>query len=101
MKTKIEKPKVSVPNLRGLKRFLNSLSNEQLKQPIHIAFEDCPVQDLDGWEIQKTDIWVQKDNDENIGTLKEVKDNYDNYSEGYDINEVFKICTPKGTIIFY
>jgi hypothetical protein len=87
--------------LGKLKKFLSTLSKEQLKQPVHIAFEDCPVQDLDGHEIQKHDIWVEKLDPDNIGTLKEVKDNYDNYSEGYDINEVFKIVTPKGTIIFY
>lgn len=87
--------------LWDLKKFLLTLSKEQLKQPVHIAFEDCPVQDLYGHEIQKEDIWVQKDDPDNIGTLREVKDNYDNYSEGYDVNEVFKICTPKGTILFY
>ncbi len=87
--------------LRKLKKFLSTLSKEQLKQPVHIAFDDCPVQDLWGHEIQKQDIWVEKLEPDNIGTLKEVKDNYDNYSEGYDVNEVFKIATPKGTIIFY
>lgn len=94
-------PKVSKPTLAGLKRFLSTLSKEQLKQPVHIAFEDCPIQDLDRWEIVKKDIWVQKDEPENIGTLKEVKDNYDNYSEGYNVNDVFKIATPKGTVLFY
>lgn len=98
---KTVEPKVSKPTLAGLKRFLATLSREQLKQPVSIAFEDCPIQDLDGWEVVKKDIWVQKDEPENIGTLKEVKNNYDNYSEGYDVNEVFKICTPKGTVLFY
>lgn len=85
--------------LGKLRTFLCSLTKEQMEQPVHIAFEDCPVQDLDGHEIQKEDIYVNKHDHDDVGTLKELRKIHKG-EEDFD-EEDYKIATPKGTIIFY
>lgn len=90
------KPKVSKPTLAGLKRFLSTLTTEQLKQPVHIAFEDCPVQDLDGWEIQKQDIYMVDNDEDNIGTMRELKNINGDLKDSH-----LTLVTAKGTVLFY
>jgi hypothetical protein len=85
--------------LGKMKKFLSTLSKEQLKQPVHISFDDCPIQDLWGHQIVKKDIYVALDDSENVGTISDHKQNEDE-SEPFAIDD-YKICTPKGTVLFF
>jgi len=97
MKNKTEKPKTSVYTLGKLKKFLSTLTKEQLKQPVHIAFEDCAIQDLDGHEITKEDIYMNDYDSDDLGTLKEFESIHgDNL-----MRKSLEIVTKKGTVIFY
>lgn len=95
MKTKKEEP--NNYTLRELKIFLLSLSEEQLNNHAHIAFEDETTKDLQGHCIYSVDEYVNIYDNDDYGSLEELKDIH-----GDEFNiEDYKILAPKGTIIFY
>lgn len=79
--------------LGDLKKFLSTLTEEQLKQPVRAWDEDtCHI--IHGEHIVDEPIYMDKYNDENRGTLEELKE-----QEGEDFKEEdFEICTSIGTI---
>lgn len=80
--------------LEKLKQFLLTLTDEQLEQPVRIEFEDCPVQNLEGYEIVDETIFCNADD---VGTLNELKKIHKNR---LDITE-YEIDKNKGDVIFY
>lgn len=89
--------KQKVYTLGDAKKFLNSLTKQQLTEPFSISFDDCPVQELIGHEVVKTPIYVALDDNEDIGTIRELKQIH-----GKDFNRSnYRLCTPKGTIFFF
>lgn len=79
--------------LGDLKEFLSALTEEQLKQPVRVWDEDSSRRII-GEHIVDEPIYCHKDDDEDRGTLAELKDLH-----GEDFKEEdFEMCTPVGTI---
>ena len=87
--------------LKSLKEFLNTLTPEQLEQPVNVSLDDDIAQELSGHEIVDEDIYVHKHDECDIGTMEELEEyNPEEFnSEGYMDN--YKVTTPKGTIFFF
>ena len=83
-------------NYEDLKDFLETLSEDQLKQKMMISIEEEPVK-LIYPSILTDDIYYDIDDHENCGTIEELKEC--NGSD-LDINN-YKISFLKGTVLFF
>lgn len=87
--------------LLDLRNFLSVLTVEQLQQPVNISFDDDMVHELSGHEIVEQDIYVNNSDEEDIGTLEELKGFYPEESKDENFMDDYKVATPKGTIFFF
>lgn len=80
-----------------LKTFVNSLSEEQLKNKIPVLFQDETAARylLEPFKMEN-DIYAHIDDDENAGTIEELKQCCKDQGEPFNENEYY-ICTKKGT----
>jgi hypothetical protein len=82
--------------LDDLKDFLDTLTEDQLQQPILLADEDDPVRNIYP-SISEDDLYYNSDEPGDCGTLAELKDIW-----GNDFHqEEYTISFPKGTVLFY
>jgi hypothetical protein len=90
---------------RQLRDILNGLSEAQLDQDamVHnIEDSETPVTRIVDSEITEEDFYVNKDDNEDVGTLKLLEECYDSTGEDDVFNpENYKIATPKGTFLLF
>lgn len=80
-----------------LKDFVNKIPDEHLQKTAVILFEDeSTVRELLEPFTLENDIYIYDDNDEDSGTLKELRDQKKYDEEPFD-ESLAKLVTPKGT----
>ena len=77
-----------------LAKAINKLSLKQRKGKVFMQVDDESVfKKVSGLEIIETDVYVNKDDSEDCGTLEELEELH-----GEDFNKKdYRLCTPEGT----
>lgn len=84
----------SVKYLRDLKEFLNSLTEDQLVQPIKIEFEESPFLYARKIVVTTKDFYVNMFDSEDFGTLEELQEIH---KENFELTD-YRIHESAGTI---
>lgn len=88
--------------LQDLADFLGTLPAEKMNQRPLLLLEETPMHEIAAVEILQESVFYSKSDNETIGTMKELEDEYKNDPDAWaELTKELALAWAAGTVLFY